>query len=86
MKSQIGSNDKEAIFERVKGIFMVGDRDENVIKQSDLSTDDRLVFSLPQKLARKLAALAEEIEENVPEVALDIEIKSLEAALVNISE
>ena len=55
MKSQIGSNDKEAIFERVKDIFMVGDRDENVIKQSDLSSDDRLVFSLPQKYARKLA-------------------------------
>ena len=86
MKAQIDSENKRTIFDRVRDIFIGVNIDQKIVTQTEDSTDERLVFSLSEKHVRKLAEMAEEIEENVPEVTLDVEIKNLAVALINFSE
>ena len=74
-----------ALFDRVCQVFL--DKPELPgVKKSRDSNDKKLIITVPSNLVQKLGDLIAQVEENIPEVMIDLELNSLEDAFIKIAE
>jgi len=69
----------------VERVFLNRDGYDGIIKSRD-STDKKFIFAVPLSLQDRVSALIREIEQDIPEMQVDIELNSLEDAFIKIAE
>ena len=69
----------------VDRIFLDKDGYDGITKSRD-STDKKSLFLVPISLVDRISNLMREVEQNVPEMQVDIELNSLEDAFIKIAE
>jgi hypothetical protein len=66
-------------------VFLNRDDFDGIVKSRD-STDKNSLFLVPINLVDRISTLIQEIEQNLPEMQVDIELNSLEDAFIKIAE
>lgn len=84
-EDQLDEEALAALFNRVCLVFL-DKPDLPGVKKSRDSNDKKLIITVPSNLVQKLGDLIAQVEENVPEVMIDLELNSLEDAFIKIAE
>jgi len=83
--AQLTSSELSERLQAVERVLLNREDFEGIVKSKD-STDKKSLFLVPISLVDRISTLMKEVEDNIPEMQIDIELNSLEDAFIKIAE